>query len=260
MERPNPFQYQVDAWLEAGLPASTDTPFLYHHLLEQTDLALIGHRPNGEVVYLNHAAAQLLNRRRRDVLGQPLWPLLSDEWCAEHQRMMRVATSTNMNFESELCINAGLPRYYAVFSTALFHSNGALGVVWITLRDTTALHEAEIELKRANRQLRESNRDLEDFAYIASHDLQEPLRKIRTFGERLRTRAADELDPKSLDYLDRMDDATMRMHRLINDLRSALLKQLRQHALGEQPDRLVVCVDHHGASQLLLTHPLDRLP
>jgi light-regulated signal transduction histidine kinase (bacteriophytochrome) len=67
-------------------------------------------------------------------------------------------------------------------------------------------------------QLERSNRELQDFAYVASHDLQEPLRKIVVFGERLKEQSAEKLDAESHDYLERMQKAASRMQTLINDL------------------------------------------
>lgn len=74
------------------------------------------------------------------------------------------------------------------------------------------------ELQEANNRLEVSNRELQDFASVASHDLQEPLRKIQAFGERLHTRSYEQLGPDGRDYLDRMLKAASRMQRLINDL------------------------------------------
>lgn len=74
------------------------------------------------------------------------------------------------------------------------------------------------ELNLYSQQLKRSNRELEDFAFVASHDLQEPLRKIRAFGDRLRTTYAQKLDEKGVDYISRMHNAAERMSDLINDL------------------------------------------
>jgi signal transduction histidine kinase len=74
------------------------------------------------------------------------------------------------------------------------------------------------ELKHYAQELERSNKELEDFAFIASHDLQEPLRKIRAFGERLEKGFAETLGPQGQDYLARMQSASSRMSRLIEDL------------------------------------------
>ncbi|KPV98285.1 Phytochrome-like protein cph1 [Pseudoalteromonas sp. P1-9] len=67
-------------------------------------------------------------------------------------------------------------------------------------------------------ELGRSNRELEDFAFIASHDLQEPLRKIRAFSARITELYANAIDDKGKDYLSRMDNAAARMSLLISDL------------------------------------------
>ncbi len=81
-----------------------------------------------------------------------------------------------------------------------------------------ALRLSEEKLRESAAQLERSNRELQDFAYVASHDLQEPLRKIVVFGERLKEKAGDRLDAETLDYLQRMQKAAARMQNLINDL------------------------------------------
>ncbi|WP_189376198.1 sensor histidine kinase [Thalassotalea profundi] len=74
------------------------------------------------------------------------------------------------------------------------------------------------ELTIYSEELARSNRELEDFAFVASHDLQEPLRKIRAFGDRLATSYSDVIDERGLDFIERMRNAAERMSNLINDL------------------------------------------
>ncbi len=76
----------------------------------------------------------------------------------------------------------------------------------------------EQEVRDRTQELERSNRELEQFAYIASHDLQEPLRKVLTFGDRLKTKCGDAVGAQGQDYLERMQSAALRMQKLINDL------------------------------------------
>jgi two-component system sensor kinase FixL len=87
------------------------------------------------------------------------------------------------------------------------------------LHDLSAQRAAEEQIRRYAMELERSNSELQDFAYVSSHDLQEPLRKIRAFGDRLK-REANELNDKSIDYLERIINAAERMQNLINDLLS----------------------------------------
>jgi len=81
------------------------------------------------------------------------------------------------------------------------------------------VRERTLELADANTSLKNSNRELEQFASVASHDLQEPLRKIEAFGDRLKM-SREALNEQSRDYLDRILSSATRMRTLINDLLS----------------------------------------
>lgn len=81
-----------------------------------------------------------------------------------------------------------------------------------------ALRQLSDTIRRRTAALVSSNRDLESFALVASHDLQEPLRKIEAFGDRLATRYADRLDEQGREYIERMRAAASRMRRLIDAL------------------------------------------
>jgi PAS domain S-box-containing protein len=90
----------------------------------------------------------------------------------------------------------------------------------VIARDIRERKDAEAELRSAMKRLEQSNRELEDFAYVASHDLQEPLRKIQAFGDLLKSKHAAAMQPQARDYIDRMQSAAGRMQVLINDLLS----------------------------------------
>ena len=86
------------------------------------------------------------------------------------------------------------------------------------MRDITERKAGEDSLKKYASELERSNRELQDFAYVASHDLQEPLRKIQAFGSRLESRYKSSLDDRGQMYVGSMQNAAGRMQVLINDL------------------------------------------
>ena len=86
------------------------------------------------------------------------------------------------------------------------------------VHDITERKQAEDKLKTFANRLERSNRELESFASVASHDLQEPLRKIQAFGGRLEAKCAGQLAPEGADYLARIQNAAGRMRTLIDDL------------------------------------------
>jgi signal transduction histidine kinase len=83
---------------------------------------------------------------------------------------------------------------------------------------TSELEKTLERLRATATQLERSNRELQDFAYVASHDLQEPLRKVQAFGDRLQDKYAPQLGDEGRDFISRMQNAAGRMQSLINDL------------------------------------------
>ncbi|UTF59768.1 CHASE3 domain-containing protein [Gilvimarinus sp. DA14] len=90
------------------------------------------------------------------------------------------------------------------------------------------VEERTLALQQYSEELQRSNRELEEFAFVASHDLQEPLRKIRAFGDRLRQKYSSELGERGADYVERMHAASERMSQLIDDLLSFSRVSTRQ--------------------------------
>ena len=92
------------------------------------------------------------------------------------------------------------------------------GMILLAIEDITERKQIEKSLKLFNAKLEQSNRELQDFASVTSHDLQEPLRKIQAFGDLLNQEYGQLLPDAGQQYLQRMQNAAARMQTLINDL------------------------------------------
>lgn len=107
--------------------------------------------------------------------------------------------------------------FYSLLGILLVASGIHLGIGMVRRRYARDLREAE-RMEEANRTLERSNRDLEQFAYVASHDLQEPLRKVASFTSLLERRYGDTLDAKGQGYIHNANEAAVRARHLIRDL------------------------------------------
>jgi signal transduction histidine kinase len=111
-------------------------------------------------------------------------------------------------------------------------------LILLAIDDTTERRAAESALALRTRDLERSNRDLEQFAAIASHDLNEPLRKILTFGDLLQ-RTTDVLSDKNRDYVTRMRHAATRMQMLISELLALARLAPPQRMVAMDPSAIV---------------------
>jgi PAS domain S-box-containing protein len=109
-------------------------------------------------------------------------------------------------------------RWVLVRGQALWDDAGYVIRMVGSISDITERKQVEEEKAAFAEKVMESNRALQEFASVASHDLQEPLRKIQAFGEQLRSAHSRELSEEGRDYLQRLLNATDRMRTLINDL------------------------------------------
>lgn len=133
-----------------------------------------------------------------------------------------------------------------------------------TIRDITDWKNAEREFRKTFIQLERSNKDLETFAYVASHDLQEPLRTVSGFMDLLKRKFGDELDEKALHYVNRSLTATARMQEMILSLLdySRLTTQTQAFSMLDSGDILNQALENLNASikerGAKITH--DKLP
>ncbi|MEW6667565.1 MAG: CheR family methyltransferase [Thermodesulfobacteriota bacterium] len=108
-------------------------------------------------------------------------------------------------------------RNYDIYDFPFTDTDGATLILEMGI-DITERKQAEADLRTYAARLEQSNRDLDEFAYVASHDLQEPLRKIQTFGDLLVDMDTEALKESGRDYLRRMQQSAARMQSLIVDL------------------------------------------
>ena len=125
---------------------------------------------------------------------------------------------------------------------------GAVKKVLGAALDITKRKDMERTLLQNAFQLEQSNASLEEFAYVASHDLKEPLRKISTFGDRLDATQAERLDDSGKTYLKKVIDASQRMQTMIDDLLSVSMitgnRSFQPHSLQEILDDARQAVEH----------------
>lgn len=168
-----------------------------------------------EWLLANFISAQTLGRGKGDLTGKLLLEVVPDAKKSGLFDIYKnvVDTSVSQQFEREFYL-AGEVKWFYMAAVKL--DDGLI----VTYTDVTEKNVAEARLTQYAEELKRSNQDLEQFAYVASHDLQEPLRKIRAFGDRLAARYEDKLDEVGAEYITRMQQASARMQKLIEDLLS----------------------------------------
>lgn len=161
--------------------------------------------------HVNDEALRYFRRAREDLLGRSIFDVFPN-----------FAGSV---FEREYCHawESGLPAHFETPSVVtdrivemhVYPASDSLAVLFL---DVTARKQAENRLQEYTDRLERLNQELQDFASVAGHDLQEPLRKLQVFGSRLQKTAVLRLAPEEQDTLSRMQDAAARMQAMLDNL------------------------------------------
>lgn len=188
-------------------------------ILETMADALFVLDAEGKIRVVNGAVTTLLGFTTSDLLGRSIDTLEPIDEDITISRTLAEITRHGAVRDQERVFRHRDGRHIevSVSISPVGEENVEHGAVVIA-RDIRARKRVDAELRSAMQHLQQSNRELEDFAHIASHDLQEPLRKIQAFGELLASKHAEALPPQARDYIERMRSAAKRMQILINDL------------------------------------------
>ena len=176
-----------------------------------------------KIVYANDAVKEHTQLDPAQLVGKTLMEVSpQSKTNGVFERFCQVAeTSRKLRYE----VNSGKNTYDVLLAR---FSDG----ITASFFNITELRKYGEDLKKKIQELEQSNYELEQYAYVASHDLQEPLRKIRIFGGLIRDKSHEQLDTVTRQYLQRLIDAAGRMTSLINELLkfSRLFKSERQFA------------------------------
>jgi PAS domain S-box-containing protein len=124
----------------------------------------------------------------------------------------------NFYLEYQIIDANGKLKYVAMKAKCSYNQDGKIERILGVIADRTEVEAYQVELERRLVALKKSNSELEQFAYVASHDLQEPLRKIIAFGERLSHKYGNELSDEGNFFVQRMTNSADRMQTMIHDL------------------------------------------
>lgn len=192
----------------------------YFRLYEEAPVAYLTVNDEGIIVRANRIATALLGMQKGDLTGRGVSNFVDPRDRQIYFGLLQACSERHSPKQGELRL---LLRSVGPFHARLEVSPGknAQGHFdgWrIAFMDISSRIRAEEELKRYTAKLEYSNRELQDFAFIASHDLQEPLRKIRVFGDRLKTTCSASLNETGAGYLDRMCNAAKRLQEMVEGL------------------------------------------
>jgi PAS domain S-box-containing protein len=195
---------------------------------EVEDYAIILLSKEGYIENWNKGAEKIKGYTSEEIIGKHfrLFYTPGDQYHGLAERLIEEATERGKSTYEGLRVRKDGSTFwgYTVITALHDDKNDIIGFSKVT-RDLTERKMAEDRLKtyaeqleQKNRELERSNMELSSFSYVASHDLQEPLRKIQAFGNLIQSKDAAHLSDNSKDYFDRMVKAAVRMQNLIDSL------------------------------------------
>jgi len=195
---------------------------LLRHLIDTMPEQIYVKDLEGRFVLDNVAHRRFLGLQTlAEVVGKDVFSFFPKELAtlddADDRRVIATQTPV-LNREEPVVIPEGRLTWLSITKVPLCDGEERpIGLLCVS-SDISERKAAEERMQVFASQLEQSNRELRDFAGVASHDLQEPLRKIQAFAGRLRGRCGEALGPPGRDYLDRIESAAGRMQTLIQDL------------------------------------------
>ena len=239
------------------LEAQRASEVRYRRLFESAkDGILILDAETGVVVDVNPFLTELLGFSHADFLGKKVWDLgFFKDLIANQDNFAELQQKEYLRYEDMALETRAGRRIQVEFISNAYLVNRQK-VIQCAIRDISERKAAEAQLQRTLADLERSNKELEQFAYVASHDLQEPLRMVSSYTQLLGQRYDSQLDDKARKYIHYAVDGAIRMQALINDLlaysrvatRGKPLQPSDSHAvLGEAIRNLAALIEENQA-------------
>ena len=244
-----------------------DSETLYHSLVDTLPISILRKDLQGRVTFGNRGYAEKMGRPLSQLLGKTDFELFPPDLAEKYLRDDQAVIQTGKIFEDveeHRSPDSGARSYVHVLKAPVHDSSGKVVGTQVIFWDVTARRIAEETQMRTAADLARSNKELEQFAYVASHDLQEPLRMVTSYTQLIARRYGEKLDPDAKEFMQFAVNGALRMQRLIQDLltysrvgtrgKPFELVELNE-IFGEVKDNLRLALDEAGA-----VVENDRLP